>query len=61
MPANVCERTTCCAAGTKVGWHWPPLAGVGAGDGNRKYRPGANNNLISTSYELDQALRVIFV
>ncbi len=33
----------------------------GAGDGNRKYRPGAGNRFISTSYELDQALRVIFV
>ena len=41
MPANVSERTTSYEAGTQVGWHWPAMAGSGAGDGNRIYRsPG---------------------
>ena len=33
MPANVCERNAPHAAG--IGWHWPAMAGSGAGDGNR--------------------------
>jgi hypothetical protein len=42
----------------RIGWCG---TGFGAGDGNRKYRPGADNHFISTSYGRDQALRVIFV
>jgi hypothetical protein len=37
------------------------LPGSGAGDGNRKYRPGDNNRFKSNSYELARALRVMIV
>jgi len=45
----------------RVGWHWPAMAGNGAGDGNRKYRSGVTNHLISKCYEVARAARAIFV
>jgi hypothetical protein len=43
-----------------TGWHWPALAGIGAGDGNRKYRW---RGLAFWNHEVASAtgLRAIFV
>jgi len=62
--ANVSERgptVACRCESGSVGWHWPRLAGSGAGDGNRKYHRGATNHLKSERYEVDRAARAIFV
>jgi hypothetical protein len=44
-----------------TGWHWPAMAGSGAADGNRKYRPRSTNLLKSNCYQIARAARAIFV
>ena len=49
----------CRCESNRIGCHWPAVAGVGAGDGNRKYRWGDGNHRESESYELVRALRAL--